>query len=274
VALKCTGYRFVYVDVDELDITDPQAVAAYFSSQKFDFCINCAAYTGVDKAETDAHAAAQINTEGARILAEACDLHKATLIHISTDFVFSGDKSRPYTEKDRPNPIGVYGLTKLKGEMAVMNATKRVFVLRTSWLYSQYGHNFLKSMIRLGKERKELKVVYDQVGTPTYAGDLAAVIIQVIQEGRDNYGLYHYSNEGVASWYDFARAIFDLTTLEVNLIPIGTSAYPTPARRPAFSVLDKAKIREELRIDIPYWRNSLQECLSKMGVEILTGSKP
>jgi dTDP-4-dehydrorhamnose reductase len=267
VALKCTGYRFVYVDVDELDITDPHAVAAYFSGQKFDFCINCAAYTAVDKAESESELCESINVTGVRNLVLTCDRYQTTFIQISTDFVFNGTKTTPYKEGDPTDPLGVYGLTKLKGEQETKKSANRYFILRTSWLYSEYGHNFLKTMIRLGNERDELKVVSDQKGTPTYARDLAEVLIKLISGRNIDSGIYHYSNAGEVSWYGFAREIFLESGIDCELHPINTSEYPTPASRPAYSVLDKSKISHALDIHIPDWKDSLKQCIKNLKSE-------
>ncbi len=257
------NYKFIYVDVDDLDITNTSDVDAFFNSNSIDYCINCAAYTAVDKAESETELAKKVNEMGVIHLAKACKKHHATLIQISTDFVFDGHKANLYKEQDSAKPLSVYGKTKLNGEMAASKLEKHI-ILRTSWLYSEYGNNFLKTMLRLGKEKESLSVVCDQIGTPTYAGDLAELIIKMIVEQCDTYGTYHYSNEGVASWYDFAKAIFDLSETNIKLLPIKTDEYPTPAKRPKFSVMDKAKIKEALHIEIPYWRTSVKVCLSKL----------
>ena len=241
----------------ELDVTDFEAVSEALGSKEYAYCINCAAFTHVDKAETDTDLAHQVNVNGARNLALACHQNSTILIHISTDFVFDGFQNTPYTEEDVARPIGFYGDTKYKGERAIISNLEEHFILRTSWLYSEFGHNFMKTMMRLGDERDQLSVVYDQVGTPTYANDLAKVILHIIDAHSIDYGIYNYSNEGVASWYDFARAIFKEAGLTVDLKPIRSSEYPTPARRPNYSVLDKAKIKEQFGIQIPHWRESL-----------------
>ncbi len=258
------GYHFIYVDLDELDITESAEVNKFIEVENISFCVNCAAYTVVDKAETEPELAASVNKIGAQNLAEACDTHGAGLIQISTDFVFDGSQATLYTEEVVPYPLGVYGITKLQGEKAVANTLKEHFIIRTSWLYSEHGHNFLKTMLRLGKEMDELNIVSDQIGTPTYAGDLAKIIIKIITEDFKAFGTYHYSNEGVASWYDFAKAIFDESRIKVKVLPINSEAYPTPAKRPAFSVMDKSKIKKALNIEIPYWRDSLKNCLVNM----------
>lgn len=270
IAQALKEYHFIYVDVDELDITKTNEIATFFDMHSIDYCVNCAAYTNVDKAESELETATKINVDGARNLAESCRKHNAKFIQISTDFVFDGKTSLPYEEQDVTKPLGVYGLTKLNGELATFESLKEFFILRTSWLYSEHGHNFCKTMLRLGSERDVLNVVGDQVGTPTYAGDLAKVILKVITDDSIEYGTYHYSNEGVASWYDFAKAIFDISNTDVKIFPIRSQAYPTPAERPAFSVMDKSKIKRELDIEIPYWRDSLIACLKKLQINIET----
>ena len=255
------GLDLVFRTSKELDITDVDAVEREFKSSNYAYCINCAGYTAVDKAETEQEAAHQVNVVGARNLANACKAHKAVLIHISTDFIFDGFQETPYVEEDIARPISVYGDTKYKGEQAVSNILEEYFILRTSWLYSEFGHNFMKTMMRLGKEHKELSVVFDQVGTPTYALDLAKAIVHIISSQSKEYGVYHYSNEGVASWYDFAQAIFEGSNTTIDLKPIRSEAYPQPAQRPKFSVLDKSKIKNTLGIEIPHWKDSLRVAL-------------
>ncbi len=262
VAKFIDGYSFLYVDIDELDITNFDEVSSFFDKD-LSFCVNCAAYTAVDKAETDIDIAEKVNIIGPRNLAKACEEKGVTFIQISTDFVFDGKQAKLYTEKDSVNPLSVYGESKLGGERATA-ILKEHFIIRTSWLYSEYGLNFLKTMLRLGDEREELSVVCDQIGTPTYAGDLAKIIVKIITEDSEDYGIYHYSNEGVASWYDFAKTIFDESGAQVKLLPINSEAYPTPAERPRFSTMDKSKIKEILKIEIPYWRDSLKDCLIKL----------
>tara|TARA_R110000765_G_scaffold143852_5_gene245611 strand:- start:326 stop:1177 length:852 start_codon:yes stop_codon:yes gene_type:complete len=256
--------NFLFVDSDQLDITNYNSVNTFFKKEDISYCINCAAYTAVDQAETDEEIADKVNVIGAKNLSETCKLLNAILIHISTDFVFDGMKTTLYTEEDNVKPISVYGLTKLQGEIAISESWEKYIIIRTSWLYSEFGNNFLKTMLRLGAERDSLGVVVDQIGTPTYAVDLAKVIITIINKANPEFGIFHYSNEGVASWYDFAKAIFDISKTNVELLPIRTEAYPTPARRPSFSVMDKSKIKSNLGIEIPYWRDSLIECLSKL----------
>ena len=263
IAATYETLRFVYVDLPEHDITDKSQVDSMFRDNDISFCVNCAAYTAVDKAETEAKIAKKVNMGGAKNLAEACALHGAVMIQISTDFVFDGAKGNVYTETDATNPLGVYGMTKLQGEHIVAETLESHYILRTAWLYSEHGNNFVKTMLRLGSERDRLTIVSDQIGTPTYAGDLAKIIMMLIRKDQKTYGTYHYSNEGVASWYDFTKAIFDLTGTNCDVLPIRTEAYPTPAKRPAFSVMDKSKIKSELEIEIPYWRESLAFMLTR-----------
>jgi dTDP-4-dehydrorhamnose reductase len=272
LAYSLPQHRFVFTDVGELDLTDGPAVQAALATQRFDFCINAAAYTAVDKAETDAETVRRINVQAVEHLARACQAHQTVLLHISTDFVFDGQKNRPYTEADAAQPLGVYGQTKLEGEQAALRLQPQTMIVRTAWLYSQHGANFVKTMLRLGRERGQLRVIADQVGTPTYARDLAAALMDMVEawgqrspaERASLCGTYHYSNEGVASWYDFAHAIFALAGLPVALEPIPTSQYPTPARRPTYSVLDKQKIKAAFGLAIPHWRDSLAKCLAIM----------
>ncbi|MGI9552866.1 MAG: dTDP-4-dehydrorhamnose reductase [Aurantibacter sp.] len=261
VAGGLPGHDFTYIDLDELDITDKEAVDSFFEDYIPHWCINCAAYTAVDKAESEQEIAKKVNVDGARYLAEASKKRNARFVQLSTDFVFDGMQSSIYSETDKTAPLSVYGSTKLEGELAVADANPEHFVIRTSWLYSEYGHNFLKTMLRLGSERDTLNVVSDQIGTPTYAGDLAALIFKILKTDSPVYGLYHYSNEGVASWYDFAKAIMDESETECEVLPIKTEAYPTPAKRPTFSVMDKSKIKNTLNIEIPYWRDSLKKAI-------------
>jgi dTDP-4-dehydrorhamnose reductase len=248
----------------EANILDKAALKALFETYKPTWCINCAAYTAVDKAEDDIATARNINKTGVENISELCAEYDSALIHVSTDFVFKGDKPMPLTENDKAEPISVYGLTKLEGEQAVINTLKKYYIVRTSWLYSEYGNNFVKTMLKLGAERDELKIVADQVGTPTYGMDLAACILTIISSNVTAYGIYHYSNEGVASWYDFAKAIFDISSTKVKALPIKTSEYPTRATRPAYSVMDKTKIKQAFGFEIPYWRDSLITCITKL----------
>ncbi len=236
----------------------------FFEQYKPAFAINCAAYTAVDKAEDEIDLARKINKTGAENLAEACKAYHTTFIHISTDFVFKGDKAHPLVEDDIAEPISVYGLTKLEGEQDIVRLMDEYFIIRTSWLYSEFGNNFVKTMLKLGAERDLLKIIADQVGTPTYGIDLAGCVLDIISSGTSTYGIYHYSNEGVTSWYDFAKGIFDLSATEVKVLPIRTDEYPTKATRPAYSVMDKSKIKTTFGIEIPYWRDSLAICIERL----------
>ena len=264
LATNYPNINFIYTDYLELDICNFNQLNTFFQENNpIDYCINCAAYTHVDKAETDAEKTFQINVEGPKNIAKVCALNNTTLIHISTDFVFDGQQSKPYNELDKANPISVYGETKLKGEIEIQTNTNAYFIIRTSWLYSEYGNNFMKTMLRLAESHNEINVVNDQIGTPTYAGDLAQVILKLITENNKSYGIYHYSNEGIASWHDFAKAIFDISKITIKVNSIKTEAYPLPAKRPKFSVMDKTKIVETIKINIPYWRDSLKKTLKK-----------
>lgn len=257
------GEGAVYVDRAELDITDEEAVKAFFRERSFDFVINCAAWTAVDRAEDDADAAERVNVLGPRNLAR----YGRRVVQISTDYVFDGTSCRPYREDDAPNPVSVYGRTKLAGEKAVLEEAESAVIIRTAWMYSSFGANFVKTMLRLGAERESLGVVFDQAGTPTYAADLAAIIVTVLPQVRPGMKeVYHYSNEGVASWYDFACAIMEEAGLSCTVRPIESFEYPTKAVRPAYSVLNKAKIRRDFGLSIPHWRDGLRRCLDKMKV--------
>ena len=259
---KENDLEFIFCNSTELDITDSNNVQNIFDKYKPNFCINTAAYTAVDKAESEPEKAYLINVVGAKNLAAACNQYNATLLHISTDFVFDGSKKSPYTEIDLPNPAGVYGQTKLDGEKVVQEICAKHYIIRTSWVYSQFGNNFLKTMLRLASEKDSLSVVNDQIGTPTNAVDLAAVLIKIIQNSiqyptKNNYGIYNFSNEGYCSWYDFAKKIFEFNNSKINLQPIATFGYPTPAKRPIYSVLDKSKIKNTFNLQIKTWQESL-----------------
>ena len=257
-------HRFFNTDVAELDITNQLAVADFVGRNEIDGIINCAAYTAVDKAEDNKELCTTLNTVAPAYLAAAVEKRGGWIVQVSTDYVFNGKAHKPYMETDTPSPDSVYGSTKLAGELGVQKFCKRAMVIRTAWLYSTFGNNFVKTMIRLGKERAELGVVFDQIGTPTYAGDLAKAIMTAVEKGIKP-GVYHFSNEGVISWYDFTKAIHriaGITTCKVR--PIHTSEYPTPANRPHFSVLDKTKIKETYDMEIPYWEDSLHKCIEKL----------
>lgn len=249
----------IKTDRNELDITNADAVNRFVDKNKIDAIVNCAAYTAVDRAEDDIQMAEQINVVGPRNLA----MSGAKIIHISTDYVFDGTAHRPYSALDLPNPVSVYGKTKLSGEFAVRNFAKVYAIIRTAWLYSPYGSNFVKTMLRLGHEKTEINVVADQIGTPTYAADLARAIVTVLPKlNAENSGIYHYTNNGVCSWYDFATEIMTMSGLKCNVNPITTEQYPTRATRPAYSVLDKSKIKNTFDVEIPHWRAGLAKCLS------------
>jgi len=258
VANNYNTIQFYFANSSEADITDKEGLINLYNKVQPDFCVNAAAYTAVDKAESDQENAYKVNVEGVRNIAEVCNYFNTTLIHISTDFVFDGHKTVPYTEQDVANPQGSYGKTKLQGESEITKNSEKFFIIRTSWLYSQFGHNFMKTMLRIAEEKTTLKVVNDQIGTPTYAVDLAEAIIKIILSGSKNYGTYHFSNEGIASWYDFAKKIFELNKINIDLQAISSSDFPTPAKRPKYSVLDKSKIKSEFDIQINNWEDSLK----------------
>jgi len=262
------SYNFFFTDVNELDISKEEDIKKYVNEKNIDLIINCAAYTAVDKAEEEKELADLVNHNAVGFLANAAKEKNIPLIHISTDYVFDGKNYKPYIENDPVNPQGVYGLTKLKGEEAFKDSGASGIIIRTSWVYSSYGHNFVKTMLRL-KDRRELGVVFDQVGTPTYARDLANAILETVDKNREKIKnkkaeIYHYSNEGVISWYDFAKAIFEIENIDIKVNPIESKDYPTQAIRPHYSVLNKKKIKNEFNIEIPYWRESLKECLQRI----------
>nr|WP_294795194.1 dTDP-4-dehydrorhamnose reductase [uncultured Mucilaginibacter sp.] len=248
----------------EGNILDEGLLAEVFKQYQPTHVINCAAYTAVDKAEDDVDIARKINRDGARNLAKQCKASGSILIQVSTDFVFEGNTPYPLLEDDVAQPISIYGLTKLEGEQEVIAILPEHYIIRTSWLYSEYANNFVKTMLKLGADRDELKIIADQIGSPTYAIDLAGAILHIISSGKKEYGTYHYSNEGVTSWYDFAKGIFDISNTDVKVYPIRTYEYPTRAARPAFSVMDKAKIRSTFNLSIPYWRDSLTVCINSL----------
>lgn len=273
IASKYPEINFVFCSSSDLDITNKENCEAVFSKIKPNYCINAAAYTAVDKAESEPEKAHLINVVGAKNMAEVCKENNTVLLHISTDFVFDGDyaklssraQSRGYSEEDIPNPTGVYAQTKLDGEKAIQATFDNYFIIRTSWVYSQFGNNFMKTMLRLASERDSLSVVNDQIGTPTNAVDLAEALIKIIYysslsfgEGRgEAFGIYNFSNEGQCSWYDFAKKIFEINKISIDLQPIPTSSYPTPAKRPEYSVLDKTKIKQVFGVEIKHWEESL-----------------
>ncbi|MDG1822949.1 MAG: dTDP-4-dehydrorhamnose reductase [Flavobacteriaceae bacterium] len=248
---------FTFTDVEDLDITNSKEVISFFENNKFDYCVNCAAYTAVDKAEEDVENAFSINATAVKNLSIACKNSNVVLIHVSTDFVFDGLKKTPYSEEDLPNPLSVYGSSKLKGEQFIQDILDSYFIVRTSWLYSEYGNNFVKTMLRLSETYKEINVVDDQIGSPTYAGDLAEFIISVISLESELYGVYHFSNEGNISWYDFAVEIFEKSQRQIKVNPIESTSYPTAAKRPAYSVLGTTKAKKLGQIKIKNWKESL-----------------
>ena len=253
--------QFVFCNSSELDITKEEICFSVFKEVKPNYCINAAAYTAVDKAETASDEAYEINVKGVENIANACKEYNTILIHISTDFVFDGESNKPYLEKDIPNPKSVYGRTKLYGEQKIQKIWDKHFIIRTSWVYSQFGNNFMKTMIRLGNERETLSVVNDQIGTPTNAIDLSVSLIKIVlftkEKQCDAFGIYNFSNEGNCSWFDFAKEIFRINNIRIDLKPIPTSLYPTPAERPKYSVLDKTKIKSTFGIEINDWKESL-----------------
>jgi len=261
---KNPQHTYFNTDVEELDITDRETVVAFVEHNQIDGIVNCAAYTAVDKAEENQELCDLLNRVAPGYLAEAIERRGGWLIQISTDYVFDGTNHTPYVETDPVCPNSVYGRTKLAGEEAAQQACPNTMIIRTAWLYSTFGNNFVKTMIRLGKERQELGVIFDQIGTPTYARDLAVAIFAAINQGVKP-GVYHFSNEGVISWYDFTKAIHRIAGISsCHVRPLHTSEYPTPAARPHYSVLDKTKIKQTYGLEIPYWEESLSECVAKL----------
>jgi dTDP-4-dehydrorhamnose reductase len=259
-------FDFIYTDIEELDITDGGKVDAFFVANQPDVIVNCAAYTAVDKAESDESMALLINAKAVENLTKSASKSKTLMIHISTDYVFDGKLYLPYIESDTTSPQSAYGRTKLAGEEAVLKFASKGMIIRTSWLYSAFGNNFIKTMIKYGTERDELRVVYDQIGTPTYAKDLAKAVLDIIPYATKKTGveIFHYSNEGVASWYDFAIAIMNYAGISCRIKPITTKEYPLPAPRPCYSVLNKSKIKDSYKIDIPYWVDSVKDCINRL----------
>lgn len=260
--------NYFFTGRDTLDISNYDDIDKFVAENNINIIINCAAYTAVDKAETDEIKAETVNHLAVKYLAEISKKQSIKLIHISTDYVFDGKSYKPYTEEDIVSPNSIYGKTKLNGEKAMIEVSPdNSIIIRTSWVYSSFGNNFVKTMLRLGKEKDELGVIYDQVGTPTYARDLAKAILDILPNIKNNkVEIYNYSNEGVLSWYDFAKEIMKMTKLNCLINPIETKDYPTPAKRPHYSLLNKSKIKQEFDISIPYWKDSLNTCLKVMGV--------
>jgi dTDP-4-dehydrorhamnose reductase len=267
IASNYADCEFIFASSQDLDITNQDRVNNFFDTNKINFCINAAAYTAVDKAESETEKAEAINVVGPKNLAIACKKNNAKLIHISTDFVFDGASNKPYSETDETNPLNIYGKTKLDGEQAVRDNIDEYFIIRTSWVYSQFGNNFMKTMLRLASERDSLSIVSDQIGSPTNAVDLAKAIMQIVchtersRSANTQYGIYNFSNEGIASWYDFAVEIFKINNVVIDVNPIPTEAFPTPAKRPKYSLLDKSKIKNTFGIEIKTWQESLLQTL-------------
>ena len=264
---KYPELKFLFTSREDLPIENEKSVESFFQNQSIHYCINCAAYTAVDKAETEKEKAFLINAEAVGKLATICKKHDTQFIHISTDYVYDGTKGVPLKETDAVGPINIYGTSKLKGEELALENNPSSIVIRTSWVYSSYGANFVKTMLRLFSEKEEINVVSDQVGSPTYAADLASAILLFIkrmEEGERFSGIYNYSNTGVTNWYEFALAIKDLSKSNCKIFPTSSSTYVTPAKRPLYSVLDNSKIKEALGADIPFWKDSLKKCLARL----------
>ncbi len=265
ISNQLTDFNFFFTDVEELDICDSEAIETFFGQNKIDFIINCAAYTAVDKAEEEKDLASKINIDAIKNLANAAIKNDSILIHISTDYVFDGTNHRPYIETDKTFPNSHYGYTKAEAEKLIQKICKQAIIIRTSWLYSTYGNNFVKTMLKFGNERDELKVVCDQIGTPTYAADLASTILKLItKHTTGTVEIYNFSNEGVCSWYDFAKEIIELKNIECKITPIESKDYPTAASRPFYSVLNKSKISKALNMEVPHWKDSLKICLKNL----------
>ena len=267
VVSKGSSDRYIFTDVEELDITNRDAVANFVKENDIKVVVNCAGYTNVEKAEDEEKLAELINAQAVEYLALACRENHATLIHISTDYVFGGNEGNtPRKENEPVNPTGAYGRTKLHGEQAIWKVECNYLIIRTAWLYSEFGNNFVKTMRKLTSERDKLNVVFDQIGTPTYAFDLANVIFKIIEERRYDKltGIYHFSNEGVISWYDFAKEICELSGNSCDIQPCHSDEFPSKVKRPSYSVLDKTKIKNSLNITIPHWKESLKKCISKL----------
>jgi dTDP-4-dehydrorhamnose reductase len=258
---KFPKIEFIFVDREVLDISNVLSVNTFFEENDFDFCINAAAYTNVEKAESDKELAFLVNAEGVKNISLACKKHDVTMLHISTDYVFDGKKLTPYTETDITNPINVYGASKLKGEEYIKEICDKYFIIRTSWLYSQYGHNFLKSILKFSKKKDTLTITTEQTGTPTNANDLADILLQIVRLDLKEYGIYHYSNDGEATWHDFAKAIITFSGLSNKVNVVETDYYPTFAKRPAYSILNKNKISALFQIKIDHWQLSLKKLL-------------
>ncbi|SKB74212.1 dTDP-4-dehydrorhamnose reductase [Salegentibacter holothuriorum] len=270
IASQYPDFTFGFTDIAELDITDKNAVVQFIVDNNIDIIINCAAYTAVDKAESEPELAEKINNTAVKYLAEVAKKYCSSIIHISTDYVFDGKNFQPYMPDHPTDPVNMYGETKLEGEKTLkkINPSGSV-IIRTSWVYSSFGNNFVKTMLRLGGERKNLNVIYDQVGVPTYAADLAKFILDnCLNLQNEEVKTYHYTNEGVCSWYDFAKEIMEVANLNCKVAPIPTASYPTRANRPFYSLMDKTSLKEEFDVEILYWKDSLKDCIEKMAVSI------
>lgn len=259
-------FQFLFTDIDTLDISNETAVELYLKKYQPGFVINCAAYTAVDKAESEQDIARKVNATAPKLLAKYSNIFGSKFIHISTDYVFNGEANQPYSEEDKVEPLGVYGKTKLEGEKNCIAENPNTVIIRTSWLYSSFGNNFVKTMLRLGNERDEVKVVFDQIGTPTYAADLAKVIMTIVTKSDKNpdafeSGVYHFSNEGAISWYDLAQAIFEISEIDCKVNPVLSDQFPSVVKRPHYSVLNKSKIRSRFGVEVPYWKVSLKNCI-------------
>lgn len=266
VSAERNTHDILFATQENGNILNKELLDKIFEHEKPSFVINCAAYTAVDRAEDEQELCRRINCDGALFIANACKQHNASLVHISTDFVFKGNIASPLKETDPTAPENIYGITKLEGETVIAETLPEHFIVRTSWLYSEFGNNFVKTMLRLGKDKSELGIIADQIGSPTYAIDLAGAILDIIESESKSYGIFHYSNEGVASWFDFAKAVFDIGNMPLRLNPLRTAEYVTKAVRPAYSVMDKSKIKSTFGLQIPYWRDSLEKCMEQLAV--------
>ncbi len=270
---QCSQFQYTFINREQMDLSNSESIVNFFKRNKFDLIINCAAYTAVDKAEEQQELAYKINHLAVKQMAEIAGQNDSILIHISTDYVFDGTHYKPYTEDHATHPQAVYGDSKLKGELAIQELASKAIIIRTSWVYSEYGKNFLKTMLKIGEQRDELNVIFDQIGSPTYAKDLAEALLKIIVSIDNNnefflenapVSLYHFSNEGVCSWYDFAQEIFNTSKISCKINPIETRNYHTPAKRPHYSVFNKAKIKHCFDLEIPYWKDSLQSCIATL----------
>ena len=265
-SLKSYDQNWSFLSIGELNICDKDAVSTYFKSNPCDVVVNCAAYTAVDKAEEEIEACYNVNLIGVENLLESIKFNNSKLIHISSDYVFDGNKPTPYSEKDPGSPVEVYGKSKLAGEKVINDSKVKSIIIRTSWLYSNYGHNFVKTMLKIGKERENIGVVADQFGSPTFAYDLAKTIIKIVEDKKYTWSIgdvFHYSNEGSCTWHEFALEIFKISNIDVNVKKLTTDEFPTKAKRPKYSLLDKSKIKDVFGIDVPHWKNSLMKMLEK-----------